>query len=519
MNLDLSNYKDHVKRPKKIRVVINRKQNKKKHKESTNNIIIVVEMNDKRIIYNYKQVRDTVYQFIKLSNIAFLIIDTSEFKRLKDIRQLGTTYHVYPAASHSRFEHSIGTYYVAGWILESIKKNTSAEILNECLSTVPELQDYYTRTYGDLPHNKLDNYVCELIKIAALCHDVGHGPYSHGYDDVALPAIRKEINNTRSEEEKIQAHPYEIHEVRSCEILNYIIKNNDVLSDIIKDNEIQFMKDLINPSDKHVGFVYQIVSNSLNGVDIDKIDYIARDIKTLDIADGFEYKRLIDDAKVIGNNICYPWSMRKELVALFEKRYKMHKTVYGHKTVVGILYMITDIMILMNPILDLYGAIFDIEAFCELTDSYILENIKSEYKRISMDIFKNNYTDDQKARITCAYNIWKRIQKRDLYKCIMVKDSTEYINLNESGFFDKVSKDEVIVHNSKMGYVSGSKKNPLDSLYFYDSKTPDESMNPPKEELTRFISDTYQEYVCMIFIKDSSNVELVRRVTAACEAL
>jgi HD superfamily phosphohydrolase len=476
---------------------------KKKHKDKTQYIL---EMNDPRIKYNYKQVRDTLHGFVKLSNIAWMIIDTTEFKRLKYLRQLGTTDHVYPAASHSRFEHSIGTYYVANWMLDSLKKNSDTVTINSCLSRVPELEEYYKRTYGENPHNKLDDYVCELVKIAALCHDVGHGPFSHIFDDVTIPAMREELN--KNSVEKVEPHSMEVHETRSCYILEYLVKNNKYLSKIFSNDELTFMKNLIDPTKDHRGFIYEIISNSRNGIDVDKLDYLNRDIKTLDMKLGFEYERLINDAKVLNDIICYPMQMYNEVVSLFSTRYLMHKQVYGHKTVISVQYMINDIMMLINPIVKIYEAIFDIDSFCKLTDSYIIETVKFLHQNKD----SLNFTDNQKININKAYEIWQNINKRHLYKYIGTIVSKNKIDLNASGFFKDLTKDEVLVHQSKIGYVSGSKKNPLEDLYFYDSKHPNICSKINKEKVSFLIPDTYQEHVCMFFIRDGDNADLKHRV-------
>ena len=199
-----------------------------------------------KIITNYKEILDLVHGYIKISDLATKIIDTPYFQRMRYIKQLGMCYLVYPNAVHTRFEHSIGTYYLAGRLLNNIKKNSNNISLDHDL-VIQELDDYYMRTYQNHVHIKLDDYVCELIKIAALCHDIGHGPFSHMFDDVFLNSSKK--------------HHYR-HETRSCLILEYIIKNDEYLSSIIKDPEITFMKNLIDPQKHHTSFIYLIVVES-----------------------------------------------------------------------------------------------------------------------------------------------------------------------------------------------------------------------------------------------------------------
>jgi len=74
------------------------------------------------LVNNYKQIYDSIHGFIWISNLSYEIINTPYFQRLKSLKQLGPCHFVYPNATHTRFEHSIGTYYLAGRILKMYKK-------------------------------------------------------------------------------------------------------------------------------------------------------------------------------------------------------------------------------------------------------------------------------------------------------------------------------------------------------------------------------------------------------------
>ncbi|MCE5252156.1 HD domain-containing protein, partial [bacterium] len=107
----------------------------------------------KRLSYNFHEyaIRDPIHGFIGISELERKIIDTEIFQRLRRIKQLALAYLVYPGALHTRFEHSLGVLNIAGKIAE--------KLFNE----------------GVIKNQ--DNV--QIIRLAALLHDLGHGPFSH----------------------------------------------------------------------------------------------------------------------------------------------------------------------------------------------------------------------------------------------------------------------------------------------------------------------------------------------------
>src|SRR5437764_5498624 len=141
---------------------------------------------------------------IKVSPLALKIIDTPEFQRLRNIKQLGVCQYVFPAATHTRFEHSIGTYYITSKMVEKLQKSYPDKIYN-----IP-----------DIGQSQLTDFVCELIKLAGLCHDIGHGPFSHVFDEL--------LSNNH-------------HETRSCLIIEKICQRELQLST----HHIKFIQSII----------------------------------------------------------------------------------------------------------------------------------------------------------------------------------------------------------------------------------------------------------------------------------
>ena len=467
------------------------------------------------LIKNYKQIHDNIHGYIKLSNIATTIIDTVEFQRLRYLHQLGTCFYVFPSAIHTRFEHSIGVYHLTGLMLENIKKNSNINDLNKYMENIKELHNYYTNKLElDLKLDEyLDDYVCELVKIAGLCHDLGHGPFSHIFDDVFIPNIKKihKYNNELDHHELVNNelvnNELDHHEYRSCKILRHIIQKNELLKQIITDDDLQFIENLINPSEsaEHKGFIYQIVSNNLNNMDVDKYDYLERDTKNLSLNFGFDSSRLINNVNVIDNIICLPKQMYYDVASIFTTRYRLHKQIYTHKMVLATQYMIQEIMLLLDPIIDIYKSLQNIDSFCNLTDDYIISMVKILHSR------KNQYTLEQQESIELAYNIWQNICNRKLYRFVKTivsyKPIDDDIDITMSTFTDDV-KQNIIIYKSKIGFVSDKKQNPFDNLYFYSNKNPRDSFKIKKEQVTYLIPNMFQEYIYTIFIKDRNDTSL-----------
>jgi uncharacterized protein len=109
----------------------------------------------------YKVIRDSVHGDIWLTELEIKIIDTPIFQRLRRIKQLGPTDLVYPSAKHTRFDHSIGTLYVAQQIIDSINKNYE----------------------NGLSYFEISQRDTIVIRILALIHDLAHLPFGHTIED------------------------------------------------------------------------------------------------------------------------------------------------------------------------------------------------------------------------------------------------------------------------------------------------------------------------------------------------
>ena len=434
-----------------------------------------------------------IHQSIRVHSMALKIIDTPEFQRMRYIKQLGLCYYVYPSASHSRFEHSLGVYHLTGKILDRI------------------LLQYPHRKYDiiELGSTELTPLIVECIKIAGLCHDIGHGPFSHIFDDVLL------ANSTN-----INKH----HETRSCLITEIICKRE--LNKELSQPHISFIKNLIHPGPTHRGALYQIVANQLNGIDVDKFDYLVRDAKNLGITNGFTYTRLIDevtiseiDTTLVNNQsshsevLCYPKHSSMDVYDLFHARYIMHKKVYSHKTVKLIEMMLSDIFKKVDPILKISESINDMNKFCQFTDDSIInmiENIINPpiYCQISL-------SEMDMQSIKEAYQIYHSVITRKLYKHITelshnfnVDEFIKYLTMKYPDLIVPLDFETYTIH---VGFVGDPEKDPFDDIYFYDKKEGTKSFKISRSEITCCLNETIHEEHTHMVLKKHDLYELVMK--------
>ncbi|WP_133512726.1 HD domain-containing protein [Candidatus Thiosymbion oneisti] len=121
---------------------------------------------------NVHEIRDPIHVFVRLSNDERKVLDSRPFQRLRHIHQLGLTYLVYPGATHRRFEHSLGVMELAERVYDVVTGKLTDDVRNE----FPDVGDDRKREY----------WRC-VLRMAALCHDIGHLPFSHAAEKKLLP--------------------------------------------------------------------------------------------------------------------------------------------------------------------------------------------------------------------------------------------------------------------------------------------------------------------------------------------
>jgi putative nucleotidyltransferase with HDIG domain len=222
--------------------------------------------------------RDPIYGYIHVEySFITQLIDTFVFQRLRRIKQLSGVYMVFHCAEHSRFSHSLGVYELANLI----SKNSSLEKILSQRETL-------------------------LLLVSALLHDIGHGAYSHAFEDVF------KVN----------------HEHIGARIIREDLEINAILKQI-DSSFASDCSDIILHKSK-----YKIIENIISSqIDIDRLDYLGRDAYFTGAPYGYvDYERIIRVLRVVDGKIVFKESGIHAIENYLIARYHMYWQVYYHKT-------------------------------------------------------------------------------------------------------------------------------------------------------------------------------------------
>jgi HD superfamily phosphohydrolase len=225
-----------------------------------------------------KHVRDPIHGFIGITNIELSVIDTPAFQRLRYIKQLGNVNLIYPSANHTRFEHSLGVMHLAGIFGAKM----------------------------DCDENEIQN-----LRLAGLLHDIGHGPFSHSFENaISL------VNREKCSHEKIGER---------------IIREHAPLTEALGDRT-ESITELLYEDENYLG---KIISSDL---DVDRMDYLLRDSHHVGVKYGnYDIDRImhciLHKEKYGQHYICIEEKGRYAIENFRLARLSMFLQVYQHKTV------------------------------------------------------------------------------------------------------------------------------------------------------------------------------------------
>src|SRR6478672_1625562 len=235
---------------------------------------------------SFEIIRDPLWNNIRVDPLALRLVDTAAFQRLRYVRQLGLAYLVYPGASHTRFEHALGAYHLAGRALAMFAERDG--------------------TIG------VAHEMAAIVRCAALLHDIGHYPYSHALEEIGA-----------------------LHHEEVARPLITTGQVADVLREGLGDDAPERIMALVRGRSDSA--LQGLISGSL---DLDKIEYLKRDAFMCGVNYGdIDVDRLLNSLTVVDDP-----AGRGRAVGMYEKglsalesllfaKYQMYRNVYWHHAV------------------------------------------------------------------------------------------------------------------------------------------------------------------------------------------
>lgn len=454
------------------------------------------------LLHKTKDVKDSVHGIITFEPLCWKIIDTPQFQRLRHLYQLGAASHVYIGATHTRFEHSLGVAHLAEKMVMSIRQH----------------QPYLPITDRDV--------LC--IKIAGLCHDLGHGPFSHVFDGIYM----KQLRRRKADAEMPSTWT---HEQGSLDMFGHLLRANhiNVTEFGLENIDEMFIKELIyggplpgsakklyGRTQTHQQFLYDFVNNAISGLDVDKLDYFMRDAQNTGAKASCDVDLLVRNARVLRDqdeknqrlSICFPEKLAGQVMQAFRARFELHQTVYQHKTVRSAEYMLCDALLAADDHLRVKGyrisdIVHRIEAYQHLDDRILAQIEASDSEELSE-----------------ARAILMRKATRSLYDFVGTTTVTSYSRgisedqitkeildeAMEASNYD-LDVDNLIVEFVRVHYGKGE-DDPVSHVRFYAkaSNSSSECYKLSPESYAMHLPSTFQDHSIRVYVKEKHLVRPAR---------
>ncbi len=357
---------------------------------------------------NYLDIIDPIHDFIRVYDHELKIIDNPIFQRLRRIRQLSGAHLTYPAAQHTRFEHSLGVMHIASQAGEALREK------------------------GILKQDDI-----EKLRLAGLLHDIGHGPFSHLFEEI----IQKK---------KISHEDFGKNIILKSAIGDTLSQNGYDKKTITK---IAF-------GDSKLQYLNEIVSGALSA---DMMDYLLRDGYFTGAEHAkIDHKRLTQSLDVHKKKLALEKSALYSFESMMHSRYQMFKAVYFHKTVRAAEVMLLEALRLSD---DEFGfTSFNLNEYTKLTDEYVLSMLLTS----------------KSSKLKRAKKFAEDYQNRKLLKCV----------------YERILTSKTLLEKTKTNEIrsSLSKKSKVDEneIFVDSSVTPSIPLAPSKKESKQIILITQE---------------------------
>ncbi|KAG2487912.1 hypothetical protein HYH03_013492 [Edaphochlamys debaryana] len=460
--------------------------------------------------------QDPVFGPFSLRSYCKGVIDSAPFQRLRNLYQLGVTRFVFAGATHSRFEHSLG-----------------------CAHKAYKVAAHTFKTQGGLRAGDAWGYGVDMeeddvriVTLAGLCHDLGHGPLSHPFDKLMQ---RLGVKDWR-------------HEEMSGRLVQYMVDECGL--ELQREDDVRRITELIEgeprgahpPAPMAEGqpgragrrFLFDIVANKRNGVDVDKMDYLKRDAQACGVAHGCNVERLLQkySTKVLEDELCYDYSEYLTVLKLFRTREDLYREVYTLHTCKAIELMAVDALAAAEPLLGIAERVREPQTFISLDDTILtkLQHYRTDHR--------GKLDDAQDKALRAAEAILHRLEGRQLYRFgnqftvppeflvdsrwdSMKKRFTaeEVASHGGSGSGDipgGLTAADVIVDENKIDHTKGD-KNPAELVGFFNHPTPNVLGRIDRNQIVGIMPQIFQERVLRVFTPHQDE-RYVRAIERALEA-
>jgi HD superfamily phosphohydrolase len=382
------------------------------------------------------------------------------------------------------------------------------------------------------------------VQLAGLVHDLGHGPFSHMFDGSFIPRTRPDLGGSYS------------HETMTVSLLDELLRDNEVdMTDFGLDGtDLVFIKECVlgerlfggvearkgRPLSK--SFLYDIVNNVHDGLDVDKLDYAERDARNTGVKSGCDVERLIAESRVVKVSqrprVAYPDKLVADVLAAFQTRFRLHHSVYQHRVVKAIELMIVDALVGADK-----AGVFSFRGR-NRKDFSLADTVDDPVAfALAQDDVLQQIRASRLPEASGARNLVRRIDRRELYRSVGevsvsrlppkralaaggrsdYEEDEEDTTLSQaerradiSQLFDlseeriralllatraaqlvNLAADEIVVEKVRVHHGAGA-NNPLDRIYFYS-----------KANLSRarILSPSKYDNICpRVFIKEAIRV-------------
>jgi len=399
-------------------------------------------------------IKDPLYGYIRITDIERRIIDTQPVQRLRRIRQLSGAEYAYPAANHTRFEHVLGTMYLAGILVQSIPID-------------------------------LSNQEIQRIKLAALLHDVGHAPFSHLFE----PLLAKYLGKT--------------HEDMTFWIISESELSSVLRAEGFDPSEIGKLA-VGRLGDPERLFLDQIIRSS---VDVDKMDFIVRDSYHTGAGYGYvDIFRLIYTMDILDGNLAVDVTAIPTLETFLLARLESFRAIYFHRAARAVQIMILKALEQAKDELDI-ERIKTPETYLAL-DDYLVWSILKRCKK-SRGIMENI---EQRKLLKCAYERTFFV-KDELFTSVLTHEAVRKQIEEEIATKAKVSSEDVSIDVPSLPsvpYHHAIEIEPMDIPVFLKTKS-GEKVSQRLTELSKIV-DVLKVFmnVIRVYTKESYRNDVMR---------